>query len=69
MEVTKLKINKKCLDIVLAQQCKSLRDMRGTVCASTLSKISRSEDLKPKTVGKIARALNVDAKCIVEEAK
>ena len=56
-----MRVNRPSLDIALARRCKSLRDLRGVVSADTLTKINRGDEVRPKTVGKIAYALEVDA--------
>lgn len=63
-----MKIDKRKFDIALARACKSFSDLQAGVCLSTLSKIRRGEEMKAKTVGKIAQALGCDVlEIIVEE--
>lgn len=62
----KVKIDKKKLDLAKARACKSTKDLiadgipKGTMC-----RVYR-DDLKPDTVGKIAKALGVDVTEIIE---
>lgn len=56
------------LDLVLARQCKNLTDLRTDLSPSTLAKIRNGENLRPKTIGLLARLLECDPVDIVEEA-
>lgn len=62
-----MKIDIEKLNIALARQCKTMRDLRGTVASNTLSRIKRGDMVMPRTLGKIARALGVDVTEIMEE--
>ncbi|WP_346664007.1 hypothetical protein [uncultured Merdimonas sp.] len=61
-----MRISKEKLDLAKARACKGTKDLiaagipRGTMC-----RVYR-DDLKPDTVGKIARALGVDVTEIIE---
>ena len=57
-----MKINVKKLEILLARECinnKELRE-RAKIGYATLVHIKQGKNILPITVGKIARALNVD---------
>lgn len=62
-----MKVSKHRLDIILAKKCMSMSNLKPTVSPQTLKRIGRGEELLPKTVGKIARALGVDVVEIIEE--
>jgi len=62
----KVYISKNKVDLVLARQCKSLRDLRSGLSPGTLAKIQSGEELRPKTVGKLARLLGCDPADIIE---
>jgi len=68
LEVNKLKIDNRKLDLVLARQRKSLRELRTEgVSPQTLTRIRRGEDVKPKTAGGLAAALGVDVLDIIQQ--
>lgn len=61
-----MKVDNHKLDLLLARQRKSLRELRGEgVSPQTLTRIRRGEDVKPKTVGGVAAALGVDVMDII----
>ena len=62
-----MKANTVRLNVELARSCKSLSDLRDKVSPSTLKKVRNGEDVRPVTLGKIARALGVDVTEIMEE--
>jgi len=62
-----VKISKNKLDIALARQCKSLRDLRGDLAPGTLVKINNGDELRAKTVGRLAQLLNCDPAELVQE--
>ena len=62
-----MKIDTIKLDVVLAKRCMSMSDLKSAVSPQTLKRVRRGEDLLPKTVGKIARAVDVDVSEIVAE--
>ena len=62
-----MKIDVKKLNLLLARKCMAMSDLRDGSSPSTLRKISRGEEVKPATVGRIARALGVDVAELVEE--
>lgn len=58
------------LEIALARSCKSIADLRkSNIHPRTLSKIRSDPTYQPttKTIGKIAKALNVDVRELLEE--
>lgn len=62
-----MKVSNLRLDLALARQKKSLRELRGEgVSPQTLTRIRRGEEVKPKTVGFIAAALGIDPAEIIE---
>ena len=61
-----MKIDCKKLELLLARECKSLSDLRDGTSPQTLRRIRRGEDVKPKTAGRIARALGCDPADILE---
>ena len=62
-----MKIDSRKLDLILARECKSLSDLRDGSSPQTLRRIRRGEEVQPKTLGRIARALNCDVTDIMEE--
>lgn len=64
-----MQVNNDKLDLILVRQRKSLRELRGDgLSQQTLTRIRRSEPVKPKSVGTLAAALGVDVTEILEEA-
>lgn len=63
-----MKVDLNRLDIVLARECKTMRDLRKGVSPQTLTRIRRGEEVKPRTLGKIARTLCVDVTEIMENS-
>lgn len=62
-----LKINKTKLDLFLARECKTITNLRSGISPQTLAKAQKGENMRPYTVGRIARALGVDVADIIEE--
>ena len=62
-----MKINPNKLDLCLARAGMTDRRMREYVSSNTMTRIRRGEEVKPRTVGKIARALGVDPAEIAKE--
>lgn len=66
-EVEKVKMNKEKFNIARAKTCKGLKELeaagipRGTLCTAMSGK-----NMKPETIGRIARALGVDVTEILE---
>ena len=63
-----MKIDKMKLDLILARKCMALTDLRNGASAKTLTRIRRGENVKPSTVGRIARSLNCDPLDIIENS-
>lgn len=61
-----MRIDNKKLEILLAQKCMSISNLREGVSPQTLTRVRRGESVKPVTVGKIALALGVDVTDIIE---
>ena len=61
-----MKIDIQKLDLHLARECKSLSDLRAGSSPQTLKRIRMGEEVRPKTVGRIAKALGVDPADILE---
>lgn len=62
-----MKINGKKLEMELARNCKNLSSLRGDgLSPQTLTRVMNGRDVKPVTVGKIAKALGVDPVEIIE---
>lgn len=62
-----MKINNRKLDILLAQRCMNVSDLRHGTSPQTLARIRKGMDVTPKTFGIIAKALGVDITEILEE--
>jgi DNA-binding Xre family transcriptional regulator len=62
-----MKIDKKKFDIVLATKCLGLYELceKSQVSRATLARISHDKELKPETVGKIAKALKTPVTDII----
>ena len=50
-----MRISKSKLDLVLARRCMALTDLRGNLAPNTLVKINNGEELRTKTVGRLAQ--------------
>lgn len=55
------------LDLILARQCKSLTDLRGSISPTTLVKVRNGGELRPKTVGRLAQLLECDPADIIAQ--
>ncbi len=65
-----MKLNKYRLELAMARACMNARDLRQNgISSTTISRAINGEDLTVKTVGRIARTLNVDVAEIIEEVK
>lgn len=63
-----MELDRNKLDIALARKCFSIVDLRKAVGGSTISKVIQGKlPLRPKTLGKIAKALDVDPMEIIKE--
>ncbi len=61
-----MKIDNHKLDLQLARQCKTISDLRGVTSSQTLTRIRQGDNIKPSTLGLIAKALNCDPTDIME---
>lgn len=57
------------VEIALAQRCMNLRDLRSAVSPQTLTRIANGSEVKPATVGRIAKALGVPVEQIIQEVE
>ena len=55
-----MRIDPKKMELYLARACMSETDLRNGTSPQTLLRIRRGMEVKPKTAGRIARALGVD---------
>lgn len=62
-----MKIDNRKLNLLLAERCMNLRDLRAGTSPQTLTRIRRGEDVLPATAGKIAHVLNVNVIDILKE--
>lgn len=62
-----MKIDIQKLDLALARRCMNDADLRKGTSPETLKRIRRGAEVKPKTIGNIARQLEVDPIDIIEE--
>ena len=63
-----MRIDPKKMELYLARACMSETDLRNGTSPQTLLRIRRGMEGKPKTVGRIARALGVDVTDIIQDA-
>lgn len=61
-----MKIENRKLDLQLARQCKTISDLRCVASSQTLTRIRQGDNIKPSTLGRIAKALNCDPADILE---
>lgn len=62
-----MKVDNSKLEMELARKCVTLSDLRGNgLSPQTLTRIRKGTDVKPVTVGKIAKALGVDPAEIIK---
>lgn len=62
-----MKVSITKLETHMARACKTREDLRDVLCAGTLRRIRMGADLRPATVGRIAKALGVDVTDIMKE--
>lgn len=64
-----MKVNKKKLELAMAKACMDSRDLAITanLPRPTLNNAITGRNLRPATIGKIAKALNVPVEQILEE--
>lgn len=63
-----MKVNRKKLDLVMARKCMNIEDIvKSGVSRGTFNNLYRnSNNMQPKTVGKIAKALGCDITEIID---
>lgn len=61
-----MRISKNKLDLVLARRCMALTDLRPHLAPNTLVKIKNGEELRTKTVGRLAQLLECDPADIID---
>lgn len=61
-----MKICLEKFDMVLARHCKTLSELRKVVSPQTLTRIRQGAEIKPATLGRIARELDCDPEDIAE---
>lgn len=61
-----MKIDNRKLDLQLARQCKIISDLRGVASTQTLTRIRQGDNIKPSTLGRIAKALNCDPADLID---
>ena len=61
-----MKIDQTKLNLVLATQCKTMRDLIPGISPNTSRKIKAGCEVRPDVVGRIARILNVSVESISE---
>ena len=63
-----MKLNKQKYELARARACKSFKDIVAAgVPKGTLCRVIGGEDVRPETIGKIAKALNCDVVDILEQ--
>lgn len=63
-----MKANRKKLELAMARACMSTGDLvkKSAMPPQTVNNVIRGRDVRPATIGKIARALDVDVADILE---
>lgn len=63
-----MKVDNHKLDLLLAERCLSITELRSkSLSPQTLTRIRRGEDVKPKTVGRLAAGLGVPVADIIKK--
>lgn len=64
-----MKVDRKKLDLMMAKNCMGISDLESAgIPRSTINNMNRrNNELLPKTVGKIAKALGCDVTKIIED--
>lgn len=62
-----MRIDLRKFDLMLARRCKSVSELRSIISSQTLTRIRHGSNIKPSTLGKIARILDCDPEDITEE--
>ena len=63
-----MRISKNKLDLVLARRCMALTDLRPHLAPNTLVKIKNGDELRTKSVGRLAQLLECDPADIIQDA-
>lgn len=64
-----MRISVSKLEAAMARRCVNSKDLREAASFTTLQRIRNGHEIKTKTAGRIARALNVDVSEILEVNK
>lgn len=64
-----MRIDNRKLDILLAERCMNRGNLRNGTSPQTLKRASKGAELKPKTVGRIAKALGVSVTDILADSE
>ena len=62
-----MRIDRQKLDLALAEQCKSARDLRATLSATTITRIRQGREVGTRTAGKLARALDMSVEQLMKQ--
>lgn len=63
-----MKVDNAKLNLILAQRCMNARKLCSLgVAPNTITRLRRGEDVLPATLGRIAKALNVDPAEIIKQ--
>lgn len=64
----KMKVNRKKLELAMARACMNTGDLvkKSAMPRPTVNNVIMGRDVRPATIGKIARALDVDVTDILE---
>lgn len=64
-----MKVDLSKLNLALAPECKNISELREVIHPRTLAKIRNVSgyEVRPKTIGKIAKALNCDVTELIQE--
>lgn len=60
-----MRVDTKKMDLYLARECKTASSLRNGVSPQTLTKVQNGKEVRPITVGKIARLLNCDPEDLI----
>lgn len=63
-----MKLNRNKYELARAKACMSFNDLiKSGISKGTLCRVIRGADARPETIGKIAKALNVEPEEIIQE--
>lgn len=64
-----MKISKTRFDLALAKECMTTVDLRKTISSTTITRIRSGQEVTPRSVGLVAKALNttVEFLCAIGE--